>query len=164
MQKCLHERIAISDQIIWPVEKGNLEFGKAFKQILDAFQAIEQNQIARSVRIMAEHEQINILQSVAYNSFLMRRALDANQFAWATGFPNGAAAKIQLTLSAECRSKTSARTVWFAKDRRARLYEQNERMALVNMAAARFDALLNSDARSLIESSIVEIATTSAVR
>jgi hypothetical protein len=58
-------------------------------QIIDAFESTEQNQIARSVRIMAEHEQLNILQSAIYDSFLMRRALDANQLSWAIGSPSG---------------------------------------------------------------------------
>lgn len=95
---------------------------------------------------------------------MMRRALDANQFSWAVGFPSGTAAEIKLTLSAECDSKKSSRTIWFSKDKRAQLYEQNERMALVRMAARRFDALLNSEERSLIEASISEIAATGAVR
>jgi hypothetical protein len=164
LKKCLTGREAISSHILWPVEKEDLEFGKPFTQIIDAFQAIERNQIARSVRIMAEHEQVNILQAVIYNSFLMRRALDANQFSWATGFPTGAAAEIKLTLSAECGSKLSSRTVWFSKNRRAQLYEQNERMALVNMAASVFDALLNSSTRHMIEASISEIAQTGAAR
>jgi hypothetical protein len=54
--------------------------------------------------------------------------------------------------------------VWFSKDKKAQLYERNERMALVNMAAERFDSLLNSAARNLIEASISEIAATGAVR
>ena len=162
LQRCLPEREAIANQIIWPAE--NPKFGKPFKQIVDAFESIDQDQIAKSVRIMAQHEQLNILQSAIYDSFLMRRALDANQFSWATGFPSGVAAEIQLTLSAECDSKTSSRTVWFSKNKRAQLYEQNERMALVNMAAARFDVLLNSSARDLIKTSLSEIATTGAAR
>jgi hypothetical protein len=162
MRKCLVEREAISNQIIWPTE--SLKFGKPFKQITDAFQAIEQNHIAKSVRIMAEHEQLNILQSAIYNGFLMRRALDANQFSWATGFPSGAAAEIKLTLSAECDSKKSSRTIWFSKNKRAQLYEENERMALVYMAAARFDDLLNGSERSLIEAAISEIAASGLAR
>jgi hypothetical protein len=162
LKKCLIEREAISNQIIWPVD--NIKFGKPFSQIIDAFELIEKNQIARSVRVMAEHEQLNILQSAIYNSALMRRALDANQFSWATGFPAGTAAEIKLTLSAECNSEKNSRTVWFSKNKRAQLYEQNERMALVNMAATRFDALLNSPERNLIEASISEIAATGTVR
>jgi hypothetical protein len=160
----LPDRRKISNQVIWPVDQKNLKFGTPFIEILKAFEAIEQNQISKSVKIMAEHEQWNILQSAIYDSFLMRRALDANQFSWATGFPNGAAAEIKLTLSAECDVKTTWKNVWFSKDSTAQLYEQNERMALVNLAAARFNYLLHSTRASQIEASISEIAVSGAVK
>lgn len=58
LQKCLPEREEISKQVIWIAE--NTKFGKPFTQIVDAFELIEKNQIARSVQTMAEHEQLNI--------------------------------------------------------------------------------------------------------
>jgi hypothetical protein len=88
----------------------------------------------------------------------MRRALDTNQFSWATGFPTGVAAEIELTLSAECRSKATWMNVWFSKNRGAKLYEKDQRMAFVNLAAARFNTLLQGSSRAGIEASINEIA------
>jgi hypothetical protein len=105
-----------------------------------------------------------ILQAVIYDDLAMRRALDANQFSWATGFPTGVAAEIELTLSAECRSKSRGLNVWFSGKKTAKLYDQNQRMAFVNLAANRFSALLNGQSRTSIETSLKEIATTGGPR
>jgi hypothetical protein len=107
---------------------------------------------------MARHEQVNILQTAIYDNVLMRRALDGNQFAWATGIPSGVAAEIQLTLSSECSVKFSKFSVWFSHDRKAKLYDVDQRMEFVKRAAARFDALLHNENRSAVEQSIRRIA------
>jgi hypothetical protein len=158
LANCLPERITITKQVLWPVMKNKLEFGKPFNVIVNAFNLIDTNQIAKSVERLAYHEQINILQAAIYNDVAMRRALDANQFSWATGFPNGAAAEIELTLSSECRAKNDSYNIWFSKNKTAKLYHQDQRMAFVYAAAARFDAMLNSDNRGTLEASIQRIA------
>lgn len=89
----------------------------------------------------------------------MRRALDANQFAWATGFPSGVAEAIELTLSARCRPDNAGRlSVVFSRDKRAKLYDQKQRMVFVRQAAERFDTLLNSRERAAIVDAITAIA------
>ncbi len=72
--------------------------------------------------------------------------------------PTGVAAEIELTISAKCQSKSTGINVWFSKNRRAKLYEKDQRMAFVNLAAARFNALLKGNNRAGIEASISEIA------
>ena len=108
---------------------------------------------------MALHEQVNILQTAIYNDLSMQAALRTNQFSWATNFPTGVAAEIELTLSAECRAKTDSLNVWFSKRKTAKLYDQDQRMTFVYAAANRFDALLNSAIGTTVEASISEIAT-----
>jgi hypothetical protein len=159
LTSCLETRQSIATKVLWPVDKKMLEFGKPFKEIKDGFSAVAQNQIAASVLHFARHEQVNILQAVIYNDFVMRRALDANQFAWATGFPSGVAEAIELTLSARCRPDNAGRlSVMFSRDRRAKLYDQKQRMVFVHQAADRFDKLLHSRERSAIVGDITVIA------
>lgn len=156
---CLKLRQSIGPKVLWPVDKKVLEFGKPFKEIKDGFQSIEQNQVAASVLHFARHEQVNILQAVIYNDFAMRRALDANQFAWATGFPSGVAEAIELTLSARCRPDNAGPlTVVFSRDKRAKLYDKEQRMVFVRQAADRFDQLLHSGERPAIVAAITAIA------
>ena len=157
-ERCLVERPTIVDRILWPINKSKLLFGRPFPAIATGFELIEKNQIAKSVERLAYHEQINILQAAIYSDVAMRRALDANQFSWATNFPSGTAAEIELTLSAECRSKNDSLNVWFSKNKTAKLNDEAQRLSFVYAAAARFDTLLNSNARTLIEASIKEIA------
>lgn len=164
MRECLQERAKISDRILWPVDKSKLSFGKPFDEILQAFDLIEKNQILESVKKLAYHEQINVLQATIYNETAMRRALDTNQFSWATGFPSGVAAEIHLTLSAECKSQSSALNVWFSKTKTAKLYDQDQRMALVNMAASRFHSLLGGTTGLNVEASINKIAESGSAR
>ena len=158
LQECLPERETIAGKVIWPIDKNKLSFGKPFAEILGAFSLIEANRIDESVRKMAYHEQINILQSAIYDDFAMRRALDANQFSWVSGFPSGLAAEIELTLSAECRSQSSSLNVWFKKSKTAKLYLPDQRMPFVYEAATRFDSLLKGSGRTGVEVSIGEIA------
>lgn len=159
LASCLETRQSIASKVLWPVDKKMLEFGKPFKEIKDGFSAVAQNQIAASVLHFARHEQVNILQAVIYNDFAMRRALDANQFAWATGFPSGVAEAIELTLSARCRPDNAGRlSVMFSRDKRAKLYDQEQRMVFVRQAAERFDNLLQSRERSAVVDAISAIA------
>ena len=160
---CLKHRVTIDEQVIWPIDKKKIPFGWPHKKILDAFNLIDAGQIADSVKALALHEQVNILQAAIYDDLSMQVALRANQFSWATNFPTGVAAEIQLTLSAECRSPSS-RSIWFSKDRHAKLYDRNQRMKFVNQAADQFHSLLNSSSRNLVEASINEIAMSGAAR
>lgn len=159
LKTCLEARRDIAPQVIWPVDKEVLTFGKPFSEIKNGFEAVEQNRIAESVSQFARHEQVNILQAVIYNALAMRRALDANQFAWATGFPSGVAEAIELTLSARCRrDNTGPLTVAFSRKRNAKLYDQEQRMTFVLQAADRFNQLLHSQERHAIVSELTAIA------
>jgi hypothetical protein len=158
LQACLKERELIFKDVIWPIDQAKLAFGKSSNDILEAFKMIEHGQIAKSVERLAHHEQINVLQAAIYNDIIMRRALDANQFSWATNFPTGVAAEISLTLSAECKRPSGSLAVMFSKNKDAKLYEESQRLAFVYKAAAYFDNLLNQNTRKDVEASINEIA------
>ena len=158
LKTCLPDRAAISEKVLWPINKAKLAFGLQHREIHEAFDLVERGLIAESVKKFAHHEQINILQSAIYEDVVMQGALRANQFSWATGFPSGIAAEIELTLSAECISKSSSLNVWFAKNKNAKLYDRDQRMTFVYTAANRFETLLQGNQRSSIEASINEIA------
>lgn len=164
LETCLESRHAIKDQIIWPVDSKKISFGVAHTEILESFRFIDVGRIADSVKKMALHEQVNILQMAIYNDLPMQAALRANQFSWATGFPTGVAAEIQLTLSSECRTLSSSQGIWFPKDKRAKLYDKDQRMKFVNQAADQFNILLNSSGKTAIQASIDDIATNGAAR
>jgi len=158
LKKCLHERKLIADKIIWPISQSKLAFGQSFNVILKAFDFIESGNIAESVERLADHEQINILQTAIYNDLAMRRALDANQFSWDVDFPRGVAAEIALTLSAECKVDASPFTIMFSKNKTAKLYDKDQRMVFVYSAAKQFADLLHGSHRANVEASIREIA------
>jgi len=157
LRDCLPDRHAIAKQVIWPLAEKTLEFGKPFKEIIPAFEAIEQNDIKSSVELLARHEQINILQPAIYDDIRMQRALDANQFAWVTGIPSGVAAEIELTLASACHPNPNILTVQFPKLLRAKLYDPDQRMEFVKRAAARFDQLLHYDSAA-VSHSIEQVA------
>ncbi|MRX10008.1 hypothetical protein GJ697_19400 [Pseudoduganella sp. FT25W] len=164
LHSCLPQRAEISQMIIWPAEKTRIPFGKSFDEILKAFKMIENNEVTQSVKVLAYHEQINILQPAIYDTTAMRLALDANQLSWATDFPTGVAAEIELTLSAECKSQSSSRNIWFSKNRTAKLYDKDQRMAFVYQAATRFDNLLSGSSKPNVEASIAEIAANGGIK
>ncbi|MFS2004798.1 DUF2515 family protein [Duganella sp. CT11-25] len=165
LKKCLQQRSTISDKVVWPIEEAKLPFGKFFNEIITGFAMVEGDEIARSVQFLAYHEQINILQTAMYEDFAMRRALDSNQFSWATNFPySGVAAEVQLTLSAECQSRPGPATIWFSNKKTAKLYDQDQRMAFVYEAANRFDMLLHGSERAAVEKSIGDIAISGGTR
>ncbi|MRW85222.1 hypothetical protein GJ698_14130 [Pseudoduganella sp. FT26W] len=164
LQGCLRERALIFKDIIWPIAQTKLAFGQPARDIVEAFEMVENNLIAKSVERFAHHEQINVLQATIYSDIAMRRALDANQFSWAVNFPTGVAAEISLTLSAECKTVAGPLTIMFSRNKTARLYDEDERMKFVYAAAARFDDLLKGSAEKNIEDSINEIARNGGVR
>ncbi|MDB5793003.1 MAG: hypothetical protein JWQ80_3027 [Massilia sp.] len=109
------------------------------------------------MKLLAHHEQVNILQKIMYDERIMQWLLAINQLAWATGFPTGDYQEIQLTLSAQCRARTGL-TSWFSKDKNAKLWVVEERMKFVLAAAERFNKLLNSFERRRVEDSIQAVA------
>lgn len=141
----------------WEVDAKTLEFGKPFREIREGFKAIDEQNHAKSVEVLAWHEQVNILQTILYDDPVMQGLLAWNQFAWATDFPSGYYQEIKLTLSAQCSAKTNW-TAWFSRDKRARLWVVEERMKFVFAAAIRFNALLNGSQRRQVEASLREIA------
>lgn len=159
-QQCQHQRKQLAGQVIWPVSENKLPFGIIHKEALEGFRYIENGVLIDSVKSLALHEQVNILQAAMYNDVAMRRALQANQFSWATGFPNGVAAEIQLTLSAQCKTPRDTLSTWFSRDVNAKLYDSDQRMKFVYQAAQQFDSLLNKTATPEIEAALIEIAST----
>lgn len=141
----------------WEVDRTILRFGTPFPEIRRGFEQIELGNLQKGVKLIAQHEQVNILQRIIYNDGFLQELLAMNQLAWATGFPTGDYQEIQLTLSAQCRAKTGL-TSWFSSDKNAKLWVSAERMAFVNRAADQFDALLNGHERSAVEASIRAIA------
>jgi hypothetical protein len=57
--------------------------------------------MTKSVRSLAKHEQVNILQRIMYNDPQMQDALAKSQLAEPMRFPFGVYTEIQLTLSAQ---------------------------------------------------------------
>lgn len=158
LKDCIESRNSISDRVIWPISHEKLKFGRPFKEIVASFSQVDRGEIRESVISFAQHEQINILQAAIYNDFLMRRALDGNQFSWATGFPSGVANAIELTLSAQCMAMAGGQTVSFSKLKFAKLYDQDQRMVFVKSAAKRFDEMLLGGDNFFVEKSIEAIA------
>lgn len=153
----LHKRQNRRYAVEWPIDRDVLPFGKPFQEIQSGFAQIHSNNVTDSVQWLARHEQVNILQTIMYNSKVMRGLLAFNQFAWANDFPTGNYEDIKLTLSAECRLKKGF-SIMFWKDACAKLWEADQRMAFVLNAADRSDALLQGAERAQVEASIRAIA------
>jgi hypothetical protein len=149
-------RQAIAEKVEWRARQ-YLKFGVPFKEVRTGFQRIGEGNLAGSVKSLAWHEQVNILQAIMYNDPQMQDALAKNQFAWAIGFPSGVYMEIQLTLSAQCKAKDGW-TSYFPNLRSAKLWVVEERMKFVNKAAARFDELLRSGQRPYVEESLRKIS------
>ncbi|MEN3278839.1 MAG: hypothetical protein V7631_4629 [Massilia sp.] len=141
----------------WEVDRDVLPFGRPSGEILSGFEQIDAGRPHEGVKLLARHEQVNILQKIMYEEKTMQWLLVMNQFAWATAFPTGDYQEIQLTLSAQCRAKTGM-TSWFSKNVCAKLWVVEERMRFVLAAAERFDKLLNSPERRRVEDSIHAVA------
>jgi hypothetical protein len=152
------ERQSIKDKVKWPVRDEVLPFGKVFPEIVEGFTAIEQNDLLGSVRLLAYHEQVNVLQRVMYDDALTRAAIDANQLAWASELPGGDFNEIQLTLAAQCAAKPSPYTAWFSRHLNVHLYDPVQRMEFVYRSADEFDQLLRGSERADIEHSLHAIS------
>lgn len=159
LKTCIYDRVKIKDKVHWPEKaKQKLAFGTFFPEITQAFQLIQENKIAESVKRLAQHEQINVLQKIIYDDELTKKALDANQMLWVTGLLRGSPMEIQLTLSAQCKAGPTL-TSWFPKTGSAHIWNRSERMKFVLRAAAKFDSLIKDPQyRPVLERSIKSIA------
>ncbi|WP_223513530.1 PAAR domain-containing protein [Pseudomonas sp. GL-R-26] len=168
LKVCLESRSNIyghgQHPVLWPVGQETLKFGADHKEILQAFEAIDAGNIAKSVEHLAKHEQQNILQPAMYDDSGLKWLLRGNHASYVTNFPSGAAQAIELTLASQCRPVEDGRTIGFGNSLIANLADINQRMAFVLKAAAQFDDLLHSDQRDQIEQSIREIAWGGGVR
>jgi hypothetical protein len=153
----LPKREKIRYPVHWAINRGTLQFGKFFREIRDGFEQIEKGNVHESVKWLAQHEQVNILQAILYNDEYTQRLLAANQYAVVTGFPTGDAEEVELTLSAQCKAKDGF-TLPFSKDKYAKLWVVEQRMRFVNRAAEHFDRLLKGAQRVQVEASIRKIA------
>ena len=162
LKKCLRERTRIHGHpkfpVLWPVGKEKLEFGQVYTEILLGFEAIEDGDIAGSVKHLAWHEQQNILQPTIYKDRQLVSLLRANHASYVTGFPSGVAQAIELTLTSQCERVEDERTIGFSNNPLADLSDIQQRMPFVLRAAARFDQMLNDTNRGVLEQSIIEIA------
>jgi hypothetical protein len=154
---CLPHRQKARYAVRWEVERSTLAFAAPFPEVPLGFEQIERGQIAESVRTLAQHEQVNVLQRIMYDSQVMQLLLDWNQLAWAIGFPSGDYQEIELNLSAKCPARPGATTT-FSKDRYARLWDPAERMPFVFEAADRLDALVAGPERGRVEESLRAIS------
>ncbi|MEB0076397.1 hypothetical protein QN386_05565 [Pseudomonas sp. CCI3.2] len=168
LKTCLEKRAGISGHpkfpVLWPVEKEKLEFGVRYPEILQAFEAIEGGDIAESVRQLAKHEQLNILQPTIYQDPQLKLLLRGNHVSYVTGFPSGVAQAIELTLASQCQPVGDGRTLEFSSNPFADLSDYEQRIAFVMQAAARFNEMLGDENRALLEQSIKDIANGAGVR
>ncbi len=161
MEKCLKSRRGITKDVMWPIAS-KVEFGVDAGEIYRTFEAIDAGEIAESVRQMARHEQINILQPAMYEdaqfAALMRGTHAGNSISVVTGLFSGAAEEIQLTLASQCKAPDN-RQVSFSKNPLANLADRDQRMEFVLRAANQFENLLkNPTSRAQLKQSITDIA------
>lgn len=119
-----------------------LKFGVDHFEILLGFEAVEDGDIAASVKHLARHEQKNILQPTIYQDRQLVALLRANHASYVTGFPSGVAQAIELTLTSQCQRFGDGRTIDFGDNPQADLSDINQRMEFVLQAATRFDQML----------------------
>src|SRR5471032_2377614 len=93
LEKCLKARAGIYGHpkwpVLWPVGQKQLRFGLQYDEILLAFEAIEDGDVAKSVEHLAWHEQRNILQPTIYQDHQLVTLLRGNHVSYVTGFPSG---------------------------------------------------------------------------
>ena len=156
---CLPERQKLAGSVVWPIAR-EVSFGQVWKEVTQAFEAIDAGNIARGVERLATHEQINILQPAMYDDPYFAILMQTNQFSWAMDFPNGIATEIQLTLANQCTIEgNNAQIELFSKQPLANLADPAQRMKFVLRAAARFNDLLQHPyERYSVESSLRLIA------
>ncbi|MBD9602129.1 hypothetical protein IB252_20150 [Pseudomonas sp. PDM10] len=163
LKTCLEAREGIyghpKHPVLWPVGQKKLKFGRNYGEILQAFEALDSGDIAKSVEHLAWHEQQNILQPTIYQNGQLVALLRGNHASYVTGFPTGVAQAIELTLSSQCQRVDDGRTIGFSDSPLADLSDLKQRMPFVLRAAARFDQMLNGTNRSVLEQSITAIAT-----
>ena len=155
---CLAARRNLNDDpqrpFLWPIGQARLQFGLERSQVKNAFNAIEAGDVAKSVRELADHEQINILQPGMYNDVRFHGLMRGNQVSFVTGMPSGIAEEVQLTLASQCKPINDGRTVRFSNDASADLADPKQRMAFVLKAAEQFDRLLKGAGRAQIMQSM----------
>jgi hypothetical protein len=158
-QRCLKERAALRGSVFWPI-KDRIPFAESKPEVLLAFQAIDAGNIAEGVRLLARHEQINVLQPSMYDDPAFAMLMRANQFAWALNIPSGSAREIQLAFANQCTvTGANAKIELFSKQPLANLADPNQRMAFVMRAAQRFDDLLRDPLEKYsVENSLYLIA------
>jgi hypothetical protein len=157
LKASLEQRQSIKGQVKWPVTDEIFSFGTVFRQIADGFTLIERNDLLGSVRQLAFHEQVNVLQPVMYDDALTRLSLDANQLAWSSEVPGVDFNEVQLTLAAQCAARPSPVTTWFSSAPDAHLYSSAQRMEFVYRTAEQFDRLLNGKERPELERALEAI-------
>ena len=142
-KRCLPERQQLRGSVVWPIGAA-VPFGEVQPRVVRAFEAIEAGDTAGGVKILAEHEQLNVLQRAMYDDPSFALLMRANQFAWALNIPTGSAREIQLTLANQCTvsGANAQKSELFSKEPLANLADPNQRMAFVMRAAQRFDDLL----------------------
>jgi hypothetical protein len=142
-KRCLPERQELQGSVRWPIAAA-VAFAKVQSQVISGFEAIDRGDLTGSVKYLAEHEQLNILQPAMYDNPEFALLMRANQFAWALNIPTGSAQEIQLALANQCTvSGANARIEMFSREPLANLADPNQRMAFVMRAAQRFDDLLH---------------------
>jgi len=158
-QKCLTERSGLRGSVIWPIADRVL-FAESKPEVLLAFRAIDAGNLAEGVRLLARHEQINILQPAMYTDPAFVVLMRANQFAWAWHIPTGSAREIQLAFANQCTlAATSAKNERFSNQALANIADPDQRMAFVIRAAQRFDELLRDPIeKHSVENSLYLIA------
>lgn len=162
LKECLYSRWSIYDEepsaVLWPTGQEKLRFGFNFREILLAFEAMEEGNISKSVKHLADHEQKNILQPTLYTDQKLVALLRGNHLSYVTGIPSGAAQAIELTLASQCRPVNDGRTVEFSNNPIANLADLEQRMVFVLRAATQFDTLLQGSERHRIEQALEDIA------
>ena len=161
MEECLRTRNMLKDEVIWPIAD-RVEFGGFQQEILETFTYIDHGDIGESVRTMARHEQINILQPALYDverfALLMRGTQAGDVVSFVTGLFSGIPEKIQLTLASQCKASDD-REISFSRNPIANLANKDQRMEFVVRAANQFDTLLKKPSTySQLKASITEIA------
>lgn len=161
MEVCLPNRKNLKNKVLWPIAD-NVEFGRAHLEIFKTFSYINQGKISESVRTMAQHEQINILQPALYDaegfSLLMRGTQAGDVLSVVTGLFSGLPEEIQLTLASQCKA-SDGREISFSRNPIANLADKDQRMEFVMRAATQFEILLrNPNTHTQLTASITDIA------
>jgi hypothetical protein len=154
---CLPHRQRARYAVHWEVDRSTLAFATPFPEVAAGFEQIERGQVANSVKTLAQHEQVNVLQRIMYDDLFMQMLLDWNQLAWALEFPSGDYEEIRLDLSAQCPAPPGV-TTKFSGSRYAKLWDPAERMPFVFEAADRLGVLLAGPERTQVVESLHAIS------